>query len=43
MRKVPNKPKGTLSCRAFVAAGSLAAGAGFVPKTVFAQKKVTVK
>lgn len=43
MRKVPNKPKGTLSRRAFVAAGAVAAGASFAPKTVYAQKKITVK
>jgi NitT/TauT family transport system substrate-binding protein len=38
-----SKSTGTLSRRTFVAGGSLAAGAGFVPRTVFAQKKVTVK
>lgn len=43
MRKVPNEHKGTLSRRAFVAAGAVAASAGFVPKTVYAQKKITVK
>src|SRR5258708_19878355 len=43
MRKDANKLRATLSRRAFVAAGALAAGAGFMPKTVFAQKKVTVK
>jgi ABC-type nitrate/sulfonate/bicarbonate transport system substrate-binding protein len=43
MRKPTNKLKGALSRRAFVAAGAVAAGAGFVPKKVYAQKKVTVK
>ena len=32
-----------LSRRTLVAAGALAAGSGFVPKRVFAQKKVQIK
>jgi ABC-type nitrate/sulfonate/bicarbonate transport system substrate-binding protein len=47
MRKDTNKPNEALSRRNFVgaagAAGAVAAGGAFVPKKVFAQKKVTVK
>ena len=36
----PTTSKGALSRRNFVAAGAVAAGAGFLPKKVFAQKKI---
>jgi len=43
MRKTPTRSRKALSRRTFVAAGALAAGGGFVPKRVFAQKKVQIK
>jgi len=43
MRKTTTRSKKALSRRTFVAAGALAAGGGFVPKRVFAQKKVQIK
>ena len=43
MRRDAKTLKGTLSRRGFVAVGSAVAATGFVPKKVFAQKKVTVK
>ena len=38
-----SKSKGPLSRRKFVVGSALTASAGLMPKTVFAQKKVTVK
>lgn len=43
MREVTSKSKKALSRRSFVAAGAIAATSGFVPKRVFAQRKVQVK
>src|SRR5258708_15378424 len=43
MRKTITRAAKALSRRTFVAAGALAAGGGFVPKRVFAQKKVQIK
>src|SRR5258708_27872252 len=43
MRKTTTRSKKALSRRTFVAAGALAAGGGFVPKRVVAQKKVQIK
>ena len=43
MRKTMTMPRKALSRRTFVAASTLAAAGGFVPKRVFAQKKVQIK
>ena len=43
MRKDTTKPRNALYRRGFVAGGALAAGSSFLPKRVFAQKKVQVK